>query len=440
MTLRKALPLWCILATIAFFICGTNKANACPPMNEACIEALLGNESGGDCTIMNQGSNVSDNQAGAAGKYQFIESALAGVGWYSGTNMNCGNCTNKSPQGCLHYNECDWDGNWTPPPGFEHINSIDDFLNDCAAQDAAYATYQQNNWNTMVNMGALDLLGQTAPNGEVITCEGLLMASHLGGPGGAMNYATGQGNANDGAASVSKYFEDGNACSNGVLSSQQTEYESCSAEILSVGAQLSESRMQVEKQQIDEAISKPQNVAEMSCIEQFGEMFNREIGAIFGNTSGDDISGVGLEIFNFDGIFTQTQAAINQQINNAINNGLLGGRGLNIGGAITDTMNSMLGGISGGSGNVNFTCEAMNLLWEIMQCQDIFDFKIPSLKDLMGDFSLSGLLSDIMPDSCAGQVLTEAALERAGTVFSSFDQTLADAISPSTIENTANQY
>jgi hypothetical protein len=435
----------------AIFIFSIEKSYACPPLNEACMNQLFANESGGDCGIMNQGSNVSVNQSGAAGLFQYIESALAGTGWYTGgTNQNCGNCVERdtgdidgdgNTRECFRYNECDWDGTFTPPAGYEHITSLDAFLADCDAQKAAYEVYTQNNWQTLVNNGALDVLGTTAPNGEIITCEGLLMAAHISGPGGAMAYAEGRGNADDGGGSAGKYFADGSACSNGVLNSTTpTQYESCSAEILSVGAQLSESRMQVEKQQIDEAISKPQNVAEMSCIEQFGEMFNREIGAIFGNTDGDDISGVGLEIFNFDGIFTQTQAAINQQINNAINNGLLGGRGLNIGGAITDTLNSMLGGISGGSGNVNFTCEAMNLLWEIMQCQDIFDFKIPSLKDLMGDFSLSGLLSDIMPDSCAGQVLTEAALERAGTVFSSFDQTLAEAISPATIEGVANSY
>jgi phage-related protein len=218
------------------------------------------------------------------------------------------------------------------------------------------------------------------------------------------------------------------------------EEASCSSDILSTGAQLSESRMQIEKQQIDEAVSKPASVMEMSCIEQFGEMFNREIGGIFGNTDGDSIDGVGLEFFNFEGIFTETQNAMNQTINDAINNGLLGGRGLNIGGAISDTLNSMLGGISGGSGNVDFTCEAMNLLWEIMQCQDIFDFKIPTLNDIIGDFSLSGMLEDIMPDSCAGQVLTQAALDQATNIFSSFDQTLAESIRPSTIESQANSY
>jgi phage-related protein len=215
---------------------------------------------------------------------------------------------------------------------------------------------------------------------------------------------------------------------------------SCSSDILSTGAQLSESRMQIEKQQIDEALSKPTSVMELSCIDQFGEKFNQEIGAIFGNTSGDDISGIGLEFFNFDGIFTDTQNAINQTINDAINNGLLGGRGLNIGGVISDTMSSLFGGLSGSTGGVDFTCEAMNLLWEIMQCQNIFDFKIPTLNDLMGDFSLSSLLDDIMPDSCVGDVLTEAALENASRVFSSFDQTLAESIRPSTIENNANRY
>lgn len=218
------------------------------------------------------------------------------------------------------------------------------------------------------------------------------------------------------------------------------EEMSCSSDILSTGAQLSESRMQIEKQQIDEAISKPVSVMEMSCIDQFGEMFNREIGGIFGNTEGDNIDGVGLEFFNFDGIFTETQTAINQTINDAISEGLLGGRGMNIGGFISDQLSSLFGGISGGDGNVDFTCEAMNMLWEIMQCQDIFDFKIPTLNDLLGDFSLSSMLEDIMPDSCAGQVLTQAALDKASTVFSSFDRTLAESISPSNIENTLNSY
>jgi murein DD-endopeptidase MepM/ murein hydrolase activator NlpD len=207
---------------------------------------------------------------------------------------------------------------------------------------------------------------------------------------------------------------------------------SCSSEILSTGQQLSEARMNLEAQQVNEAITPPGAVGQMACLDQFGELFNSQIGNIFGD---------GLEIFNFGGIFTDTQNALNNSINNAISNNLLGGRGANItqsiSTTITDAFNSMLGNPSAGS----FTCEAMNILWEIMQCEGILDFKIPSLQELIGGGIGSGLadmLEGLKPDSCAGEALYNSAITAADRTFSSFLEN--SPLNPSTIEANASSY
>lgn len=412
----------CLLILLsAFSLCNESFAQ-CPPMDQGCTETLAQRES--------SGNYQSVNEFGFLGAYQFGEAAMQDVGFYNGDGTN---------SACLaSQGGCDWAGSFT---GFMGVNSVDDYLHNEAAQQYAVARLAELNMERHYS-DVSPYIGMTLADGTTVTCEGLMMAMHLKGSGAVQTYLESNGTTNPTDAygtGVSEYMQLGESCSNGVYPAPTTEYESCDQDILSVGAQLSESRMQVEKQQIDEAISKPQNVGEMTCMDQFGEMFNQEIGRIFGNTDGDSISGGGLEIFDFDGIFTQTQQAINTQINNAISNGLLGGRGLNVGGAISDALSGVFGTSVSGS-NVNFTCEAMNLLWEIMQCEDIFDFQIPSLNDLLGDFSLSSMLEDIMPDSCAGQVLTQAALEKAGTVFSSFDSTLAEAINPTQIESTLNSY
>jgi hypothetical protein len=219
---------------------------------------------------------------------------------------------------------------------------------------------------------------------------------------------------------------------------------SCSTEILSTGKQLAESNMNVEKQMIDEAISKPTSVMELTCFDQFGEMFNSEIGAIFGNTQDDSITGVGLAEFGFADTFTDTQAAIGNEIIGGLTGGLFGSRGNTIGDMIStqvqSAISSVMGSMGGGGGNVQFQCEAMNLLWEIMQCEDILDFKIPSLQDLIGDIGLGDALSGLRPDSCAGEALYDAALGAADRVFTAHQGDLPDALMPSTLESTLSRY
>lgn len=227
---------------------------------------------------------------------------------------------------------------------------------------------------------------------------------------------------------------------------------SCNSEILSTGRQLAESQMNIEKQMIDEALARPQSVMELSCFDQFGEMFNQEIGAIFGNTHDDDIPEhglMGIAPTDFRDIFVDTQGQIGQEISDALNDGLFGSRGGSIGssisslvgGAISDVMEAIgLGGDEDGA-NVEFQCEAMNLLWDIMQCEGILDFDIPSLDEFLNDpLGIGGILDGLRPESCSGQALYDAAIGAADRVFTSHGENLPEGLRPSNLESALTSY
>lgn len=405
-------------AFYSVLILSVNDANAqttCPPMSEECLATLLQRESSGDWQII--------SQDGYLGAFQFGEMAMVDVGFYTpdGTNEGCA----RSAGGC------DWVGQWT---GFMGVNSRDDYLNNPEAQ--LYAVNRLAELNVQRHMSSLaPYIGQTI-NGVPITCEGLMMGMHLRGFGTSANPGVGaflsSGGATDNTDAngtpVSEYINMGNECSGTItIPPQEEAFESCDQEILSTGSQLGQARMEIEKRMIDEALPRPASVMELSCFDQFGEMFNQEIGSIFGNTGGDDIPGEGLSAWGFDDIFRDAQGRIGQEILFAATDGLLGTRGNTINNMISTQVqgmfDSLLGGIGGGGGgNVNFQCEAMNVFWDLLQCEDIFDFQIPTLDDIFGDLNLRNVLEDALPESCAGQILGNYAISSAPRIFSAFNE------------------
>lgn len=204
---------------------------------------------------------------------------------------------------------------------------------------------------------------------------------------------------------------------------QASAAPSCSNDMLETGKQLKEASMNLEKGIIDQMVQKPPSVMEMSCLDQFGKMFEQEIGQIFSDTT------EGLELLGeaMPRIFGDTQTSILGEVSMS----LFGDRANSFGSAISSQLNSVLGGILGGEDNpVGYNCEVMNTLWNILQCEDIFNFNIPSLKDLIGG---AGFMQDILPSSCSGKALYDGALQAAQRAFTD-NGAASSGISPQAID------
>jgi len=136
-------------------------------------ERLGGRESGGNCGIMGGSGNK------YAGKYQMGCSALKTAGCIS--NANC-----DSPVGSGVWIQPST-YNWTGTCGGYPVNSLSDFLNNCAAQRNAVEVYHGQMWNYVTSGSAgacaLSRVGTTV-NGVLITPSGLLAGAHLVGQGG----------------------------------------------------------------------------------------------------------------------------------------------------------------------------------------------------------------------------------------------------------------
>lgn len=181
---------------------------------------------------------------------------------------------------------------------------------------------------------------------------------------------------------------------------------SCSNDMLETGKQLKEASMNLEKGIIDQMVQKPPSVMEMSCFDQFGQMFKQEIGGIF-----SDIDSTFQPLKSaFPGIFEDAQSSFLGEISGS----LFGDRANSFGSTISSQVSSALSSILGGGSNVNYGCDVMNTLWKMLQCEDIFNFNIPSLKDLIGG---SGFMQDILPSSCSGKALYDGALQAAQKAF-----------------------
>ncbi len=136
-------------------------------VSEDYVNSIKTTESGGryvDCV----------NSIGANGAYQFMDATRADV--CSRTSLPC--------------------------------VSAGDFSHCPALQDAYFQEFNRLNYQQLQSCGALDRVGQTV-GGVVVTETGLLAAAHLGGAGGACNWANSGAayNPDDGATSLSDYAQ-----------------------------------------------------------------------------------------------------------------------------------------------------------------------------------------------------------------------------------------
>jgi murein DD-endopeptidase MepM/ murein hydrolase activator NlpD len=122
---------------------------------DAFLKALFQREAGGNTKVI--------NYAGYIGKYQFGESALIDLGYYTadGTTAN------------------DWNGSWTGKHG---IGKRSEFLNSEAAQDVAAREWVALLCKRMKNMKLNAFIGKTI-NGIEITESGIIAGAHLKGFG-----------------------------------------------------------------------------------------------------------------------------------------------------------------------------------------------------------------------------------------------------------------
>jgi hypothetical protein len=155
-------------------------------------------ESGGKPTRM--------NPFGFAGLYQFGAPRLTEIGVYtpgSGENLKT---WNKSGQAAA--------GKWTGTfhvPGHPEVKTIQDFLSNPAAQEAAFGQHTAKMDEEIARNGLEKYIGQTV-GGVQITKEGVYSMLHLGGVGGAKNALEGKGDARDAnGTSVLEYARLGRA-------------------------------------------------------------------------------------------------------------------------------------------------------------------------------------------------------------------------------------
>jgi|GEM_PF-1371898 len=137
---------------------------------------LGGRESGGDCTIMGGSGNK------YAGKYQMGCTALKDAGCINNTNCD-------SPPGSYVWIQPST-YSWTGTCGGYAVNSLSDFLNNCAAQRNAVEVYHGAMWGYVHSSGhgpCVDSKIGTVIDGVLITPSGILAAAHLVGQGGVWN-------------------------------------------------------------------------------------------------------------------------------------------------------------------------------------------------------------------------------------------------------------
>lgn len=131
------------------------------------------------------------NKYGYAGKYQMGEAGLIDAGYYKKASKVYNN---------------DWSGSFT---GKDGVKSIQDFLNNPAAQENAQIVFKKRQWGYLKAVGAHKYSGQII-NGYEITDSGLLAGAHLKGAGAVIEYlkSGGQNNSKDAfGTSVESYIK-----------------------------------------------------------------------------------------------------------------------------------------------------------------------------------------------------------------------------------------
>lgn len=130
------------------------------------------------------------NQLGYAGRYQFGAPRLADLGLYK---PGAGEDLSTWSKGLK-----DAEGKWTGEfqiPGFPQVKTLQDFLGNPQAQDAAMQVQAQRAGQEITARGLDRFLGQTI-NGTVVTRPGIQAMIHLGGPGSAQAYLESGGKTN----------------------------------------------------------------------------------------------------------------------------------------------------------------------------------------------------------------------------------------------------
>jgi hypothetical protein len=152
------------------------------PPDSAEIEPLLRMESGGNAQLL--------NQFGYAGLFQFGAPLLIDLGLYTpGPSEDLSNWSKTGRTAA---------GKWTGMfsiPGFPTVRKLSDFLENRAAQFAAF-TIHQAAMQEQIAIRGLDGYVDHEIAGTPITRTGLLYMIHLGGVGGAQRVLRTQGRAN----------------------------------------------------------------------------------------------------------------------------------------------------------------------------------------------------------------------------------------------------
>lgn len=130
------------------------------------------------------------NQYNYLGKYQMGAPALADLGYIKrdAYTLYGGNKALNYPS------------SWT---GKDGVNSKEDFLNNSAAQEKAMLSLMKQNYNTLLNIGALK------SGDDQCTVAGMLAASHLLGAGGARNWRNTGGGSDANGTTGTTYFNRG---------------------------------------------------------------------------------------------------------------------------------------------------------------------------------------------------------------------------------------
>ena len=149
--------------------------------------------SGNLITVESGGSPTAFNPWGFAGTYQFGAPQLTTLGLYKpGPNEDVTpESWNKSPK--------DAPGKWSGTfniPGFPEVKTLQDFLQNPAAQNASFDIHEQNieDFIDKNNLGRFE--GETIL-GTVITRQGMHNVAHLGGNGGLRTFLTSGGSTNE---------------------------------------------------------------------------------------------------------------------------------------------------------------------------------------------------------------------------------------------------
>ena len=138
------------------------------------------------------GNYKAKNKLGYIGKYQMGETAMIDAGYYKKSSGNYNN---------------DWSGEFT---GKDGVYSVEDFLNNPAAQENAQNIYKKLQWGYLKNDGAAKYLGQNI-GGITITQSALLGGAHLGGQGHVINYLRSGGKddfKDDNGVHISEYMRE----------------------------------------------------------------------------------------------------------------------------------------------------------------------------------------------------------------------------------------